>query len=235
MNILAIDTTTRLASVAVLNDNNIIEKSKANEVTHSEKLLPLIDETLKEANLTLKDIKLYACINGPGSFTGIRIGLATIKAFSMIDNNKTFSIESTKLIAYKAFKLYGAKEVTIASIIDARNDRVYYAVYKLTLDKDEKIKIETVIPIANDEIDVAIKSITSLTTSIIFAGDCIDKFNDKLTNDSPKLYNLYPSTTDLIHAYFDITNTDSYLFDTYTLDAIYARPTQAERMKNGNK
>ena len=48
-------------------------------------------------------------------------------------------------------------------------------------------------------------------------------------------YNFYPTTTDLIEAYFKIDNVDNYMYDTYTLDAIYARPSQAERIKNGNK
>lgn len=234
MNILAIDTTTKIASVAIYNGKNITEEKISNEITHSEKLLPLIDETLNKCKLTLKDINMYACINGPGSFTGIRIGLSTLKAFSMIDNNKTFSIESTKLIAYKALIESKKSSATIASLIDARNDRVYYAVYKLSLNND-KINIQTLLDISNDTIDVALKNISTINDITIIAGDCIYKFSDILSNLFKSTYNFYPSTTDLIEAYFKIDNVDNYMYDTYTLDAIYARPSQAERIKNGSK
>lgn len=100
MNILAIDTTTKTASVSVKTNNNIYTDSIQNEITHSEKLLPLIDKVLTNSKLNLKDISMLACINGPGSFTGIRIGLSTIKAFSQVQNINIFSINSLELLAY---------------------------------------------------------------------------------------------------------------------------------------
>ena len=84
MNILAIDTTTKKASVALKVQDKIIIKEIDNEITHSEKLLPLLDSVLKEANLMLKDIDLFVCVQGPGSFTGLRIGIATIKALAKV-------------------------------------------------------------------------------------------------------------------------------------------------------
>ena len=82
MKILGIDTTTKSASCSVLNEDKYYTKAISNEITHSEKLLPIIHETLEESNLKIKDIELLLAINGPGSFTGIRIGLATVKALA---------------------------------------------------------------------------------------------------------------------------------------------------------
>ena len=82
MNILGIDTTTKSASCTILKENEYYTKEVTNEITHSEKLLPIIHETLKENNLTLDNIDMFATINGPGSFTGLRIGISTVKAFS---------------------------------------------------------------------------------------------------------------------------------------------------------
>ena len=83
MNILAIDTSSKLCSVAVLDDKNLIDKTERdNGLTHSETLMPLIQNLLYKNNLSLKDMGLFVCDIGPGSFTGIRIGVATIKAFS---------------------------------------------------------------------------------------------------------------------------------------------------------
>lgn len=250
MNILAIDTTTKAASVAILNNDKITSNSVSNEITHSEKLLPLIDTTLNKANLTLKDINMYAVINGPGSFTGIRIGLSTLKAFSMIDNLKTFSLSSTMLISYLAYiknedkvnsldKSDNNNYAYVISLIDARNDRVYYSFNKLYLNNN-KVVIETIVETSNDLIDDAITTIKQNlndTENVIIAGNCVDKFSDKLTNHFSKaiLNDIYPTPSDLISAYKNLSNTDKYMYDTYTLDAIYARASQAERLLKNEK
>ena len=126
MNILGIDTTTKSASCSIYNNSKYYTKSISNEITHSEKLLPIIHETLKENNLTLDNIDMFATINGPGSFTGIRIGLATIKAFAQVKEIDIFSISSIDLISYVAFRNSDENEKYILSLIDARNNRVYY-------------------------------------------------------------------------------------------------------------
>ena len=83
MKILSIDTSSKICGVAVLEDNNLIkEVAQDNGLTHSETLMPIIKETLEEVSLSLNDIDLIVCDKGPGSFTGIRIGVATAKAFS---------------------------------------------------------------------------------------------------------------------------------------------------------
>lgn len=82
-------------------------------------MLPLIDEALKENNLSLNDIDMYSCINGPGSFTGIRIGLSTLKAFSFVDNKKIFSMSSLDLLSYVAYvnsKYYTTKKNLLLSL-----------------------------------------------------------------------------------------------------------------------
>ena len=87
MKILAIDTSSKICSVSILEDNDvIIEKHTNDEKTHSQNLMPLVDEIFKESNLSLDDMGLLSCCLGPGSFTGIRIGIATIKAFADVKN-----------------------------------------------------------------------------------------------------------------------------------------------------
>ena len=85
MKILAIDTSSSICSTAILDDEVLIDKNELNNGrTHSENLMPLIDELLKRNNITVKDINLLACSVGPGSFTGIRIGVASIKAIAEV-------------------------------------------------------------------------------------------------------------------------------------------------------
>lgn len=81
MKILAIETSCDILSISLLEDDNLILELKENSPkSHSETLMPLIDNLLKKTHTTLDEISLFACDNGPGSFTGIRIGLSTIKA-----------------------------------------------------------------------------------------------------------------------------------------------------------
>lgn len=230
MNILGIDTTTKSASCSILYNNNYYSKNITNEITHSEKLLPIINDTLSEANINLDNIDMFATINGPGSFTGIRIGLATIKAFAQVKEIDIFSISSIDLISYVAFKNSDEKEKYVLSLIDARNNRVYYGINKLSKNNDGKITIEKVLDVNNDLIEDAIKNITY--SNIIVAGNCVNSFKDTLSTISSTLMELYPTTEDLIDCYLNMQNTDSYMYNAYNLDALYARPSQAERMSN---
>ena len=88
MKILAVDTSSKNCSVAIVevdennNFNVLAFENSDDEKTHSQKLMPIIDNVFKSTNLSLKDMDLLACCVGPGSFTGIRIGIATMKAFA---------------------------------------------------------------------------------------------------------------------------------------------------------
>ena len=82
MKILSVETSSPICSVSILEDEHVIyEKTIENSLSHSENLMPIIKTAFDETNLELKDINLFACSKGPGSFTGIRIGISTIKAF----------------------------------------------------------------------------------------------------------------------------------------------------------
>ena len=219
MNILAIDTTTKVASVSFLKQNVIYHHQIDNEITHSEKLLPLIDQTLKEANVTIANVDEYACMNGPGSFTGIRIGLATLKAFAQVQNKKIFSLTSLDTIAYSAFLTFNVEY--IISIIDAKNDRIYYQMTKLQKQKNGKISLTSVIEPSNELIDDAIYILKKYLTenaikNVVVAGNAVNQFKDKLSVLSQNLSDFYPTPTTLITALSQIENPAAYTFDAYT-------------------
>ena len=126
MKILSIDTSSKICGVAVLeNDILIKEIHQDNGLTHSETLMPIIQNLLNEINLSLKDIDLIVCDKGPGSFTGIRIGVATAKAFEDSLNIKTIGISSLEALAYNV-----SGDNIICSLIDAKNDNVYVGVFE---------------------------------------------------------------------------------------------------------
>lgn len=239
MNVLAIDTTTKTASVSIKNNNTLFMDKVENEITHSEKLLPLIDKVLNEANIKFSDISTLACINGPGSFTGIRIGLATIKAIAQVNNLDIFSINSLELIAYTTYinkKL--SKDSYIISIISTNNDRVFYCIYKL-IKKNNKIDIENISTIKNEYIEDFIEDINNFikkietNNDIFVSGNCINTLKNELLSLNCNKYDFYPTTNDCINIISQIFDTSKYMFNTYTLKANYARKSQAERIKNG--
>ena len=127
MKILCIDTSSKLCSVAVLEDTTLINKLELdNGLTHSETLMPLIKKLLESINLSLKDIDLLVSDIGPGSFTGIRIGVATCKAFSDSLNIPCVGISSLEVLAHNI-----TNDSLICSTIDCKNDNCYFALYKL--------------------------------------------------------------------------------------------------------
>lgn len=238
MNILSVDTTTKVAAVALQTNNTITQKKVDNEITHSEKLLPLIDEILQKQSLNINDIEKYIVLNGPGSFTGVRIGLATIKAFSMVNNKEIISISSLEAIALSLYvKLNTSDTKYILSLLDARNNRVYHGLFKVSTNENNKINIEKVYNQSNDLLEDVIHNIDNINISkdkIILAGNCINIYRNNLPNNftTSNLYELYPTPKELIQNYTKINKIQDYIYNTYTLDANYVRPSQAERIKN---
>lgn len=127
MKILAMDTSSKNASVAILEDQDIlIELNNDDEKTHSQKLMPMIDEAFDKTNLSLDNIDLISCCLGPGSFTGVRIGIATAKAFSDSQNIPTVGVSSLASLAYNL-----SQEGTICSLINANNGNVYAGIFEI--------------------------------------------------------------------------------------------------------
>ena len=133
MKILSIDTSSNLCAVAVLEDSNLIKENILNDTkNHSEKIMPVIAQTLEEANLKLSDINLIVCDKGPGSFTGIRIGVATVMSFVDSLNLQSIGISSLEALMYNEL-LNNSKASFICSLIDAKNQNVYFKDSKYSL------------------------------------------------------------------------------------------------------
>ena len=249
MNILAIDTSTKKASVGLKINDFVTYKNIDNEITHSEKLLPLVDDTLNENNLKIKDIDYLACSIGPGSFTGIRIGIATVKAFAKVLNIPVFSASSLDILAYTNID---TSSDYIISVMDAKNSRIYYSIYKIEKDKYDKETIPVLNKIfdySNDIIDVAIDNIlkalskenNSQELSLTIIGDCANNYKDLFVTSFKNNFNtININNSDLsckpliqmVENYTKLGINTQFEKDYLTLDAIYVRPSQAERAKN---
>lgn len=126
MKILSIDTASNICTVAILEDYECKEEITVNDArNHSEKIMPVIEEALNRTNLNLKDINLIVCDKGPGSFTGIRIGVGTVLAFEDSLNIPCIGVSSLESLAYNV-----KKKGIICSLIDAKNDNVYFGLFE---------------------------------------------------------------------------------------------------------
>lgn len=145
MRILAVDTSAVCAAVAVTDEEKILSESQTNTgLTHSRTLLPMIDSTLKNAEISLDSIDFFACSAGPGSFTGIRIGVAAIKGLCDATGKKCIPVSTLEALAYNLL----GRSCTAVSVMDARCNQVYCAIFKVEgesvtrLTPDEAIRID---------------------------------------------------------------------------------------------
>ena len=151
MKILAIDTSSKICSVAVFADDKVIDEINLdNGKTHSENLMPIVQEILSKNNIELENIGLISCCVGPGSFTGIRIGVSSIKAMAEVYNIPVASVTSLEILARA-----DNSDKTKIALIDARNNQVYCGIF----DKDYKILEDFMA----DDISEIINKITILT------------------------------------------------------------------------
>lgn len=127
MNLLAIDTAGKTAAVAVLRDEVLLYEAAANNgLTHSETLLPMVDTALKACGLRCADIDLYGVTAGPGSFTGLRIGLAAVKGMALPRQTPCAGVSTLEALAWGM-----AGQGTVVGALDARRGQVYWAGFDL--------------------------------------------------------------------------------------------------------
>ena len=127
MLILGVDSTGKSASVALVKNNVVLaEKFQNSGYTHSETLAPMLKELLDECGITADDIDLVAVTAGPGSFTGIRIGLATVKGFAFPNSTPCVLVSTLDCLAYAVADFDGI----VCPVLDARRGQVYNALFK---------------------------------------------------------------------------------------------------------
>ncbi len=224
MNILAVDSAALTASVAVMKDGvSIYENNVTVALTHSETLMPMIDEALKSTNLTPNDIDVYAVSQGPGSFTGVRIGVSTIKALAYAADKKAFGVNTLLALAYN---VYGVCPYNIAPIMDARRGEVYNAVYSFKNGETQELAAPRALPV-----EELCKEINEKT---LFIGDGVAPYREKIASlcggenaiFAPPTLQLEKASSVALAAH--LANEDQYV-TAQALEVIYLRKSQAER------
>lgn len=227
MKILSIDTSSIICSVSILEDLHVLyENSLEDALTHSQNLMPMVKQALETCNFTLKEIDIFACNKGPGSFTGIRIGIATIKAFIDVHQKPGIGINSLLGLAYHL-----ENTPYVCSMIDAKNNQVYCGLFKYTPTGYEKIELEMA-----DDIAVILENlkkyadfpITFLGTGTVLHQEQIQHY---FSNASiPKDSSFHKANSVLIgKAAFYATEKNEKKED-FLLTPLYLRKSQAERM-----
>lgn len=172
MKILAVETSSPVAAVAVSDDSGLLgEYILDNGKTHSQRLVYMIGELLKSLELSIKDIDIFAASSGPGSFTGLRIGIATIKAMAFAAEKPVISVPTLDALAYNI----PAEGVLVCPIMDARNNQVYTALYKYESNLPVNITEYMGIPVTR-----LADMVKGKNSDVVFIGDAVQLHRDFL-------------------------------------------------------
>lgn len=223
MNLLAIDTSGQVASAAFLTDGQLVAEYTLNhKMTHSQTLMPMIDELANRIEFPMESLDAIACSSGPGSFTGLRIGAATAKGLAHGLHVPIIPVPTLDALAYNIFDT----RKIICPIMDARRNQVYTAFYRWVNGKFYRISEYS----AEDLKDVL--QATELLGSTIFLGDGVNAYRGLLVNRchisiAPSHLRLQRAAS--VGAYAEILAREGKVVAGEDFAPFYLRKSQAER------
>ena len=222
MQILAVDTATSSCSVAVV-DNGVLraELTVADRRSHARHIMPMIRTVMECSGATLESVDGFAVSGGPGSFTGLRIGIGTVKGLAAALGKPMVGISSLEVLARQA----GAGSRRVCPMMDARKGEVYYAVYNGTGETPKALCDEKVQPPEN--------AVEQIHESCIFVGsgaqlyrDVIHRILGRLAGFAPENQNIIRASTLAVLARQRLENQDADAADQFV--PTYIRPSDAE-------
>ncbi len=223
MKILSLDSSALVASVAICEDEKILaEYTLNNRNTHSETLLPMVENILGALGLSVDDIDLFAVSAGPGSFTGVRIGAATLKGLAFASNKPCIEVSTLEAIANNLTIYKGL----ICPVMNARRSQVYTALFRSDGKKLERLMPDSALAIS--ELDILL---SSYGEDVCLCGDGYDVALGEIKDTSlcyvPERLRLQSAVSVARVAL------ESYKLGRFVDDAAlgvnYLRPSQAER------
>lgn len=223
MLILAMDTSSVNATVSLADENKIIgEYTVSNDRAHSQIIMPMLDEMIKHCGYSIKDVDVFAVALGPGSFTGLRIGICTMKTLAMALDKKIIGVSSLDCVAAS----FAFTDKYICPVFDARRNDVYNAVYK------DGCKIVEDRIADFDELLIEMHG-----KEVIFAGDGVLKYKSKIESFENEKWYVAPVNLSMQRASSTalcaLEKAKKGCFDDiYELSPIYLRLSQAEREYN---
>ena len=160
MLILGIETSTKTGSIALVSETGVIAQYSLNiEVTHSERLMSTVDRVLRDTGLAIAGVDAYAVATGPGSFTGLRIGMATVKGLALVTGKPVAAVSTLAALAWNL----PLSEHPVCPLLDARKNEVYAGVYLSDGMSLAEIKGDAVVPLS--------RLADMVSGNVIFAGE----------------------------------------------------------------
>lgn len=226
MKILGLDSSGIVASVAIVEDDVLIAEYTVNyKKTHSQTLLPMLDEIAKMTELDLNSIDAIAVAAGPGSFTGLRIGSATAKGLGLALKKPLIAIPTVEGLAYNLYDISGL----ICPIMDARRKQVYTGIYRFTDHQLKVVEYQMAVPM-----ETVIEKLNQYGEAVTFLGDGVPVFHELIAEKMTVPYSFAPAHVNKQRAAAVATLGEIYYRQGKTETAMehvpdYLRVSQAER------
>ena len=235
MKILGIDSSGMVASVAIIQDDVIkAEYTMNHKKTHSETLLPMIDEIVKTSEIRLEELDAIAIAAGPGSFTGLRIGAATAKGLAMAIDKPIIPVKTCEGLA---FNMWGADGL-IVPMIDARRNQVYTGIYQV------KGNVEVLMDQTPMDIHELVEKVNEMATfdgkpfsEVTFLGDGVPIYEDVIWKEIKLPCKTAPASISRQRAasvatYGEILYKEKKFVNADDFAPEYLRKSQAERVRD---
>lgn len=235
MNILAIDSSSKVASCAILSGEKLLGEVYLDAgLVHSTTLAPMVKNLLDLSSFNIKEVDLFCVSNGPGSFTGVRIGVSLVKGMALALGKKTLGVSTLYSMAFNAVDL---KDAVICPCMDARRNQFYSALFNLENFKVSRITEDTAISAE----DLLLKLEENKNENIILVGDGADLFfnfvkeKDIALNSKIRILSSgyrYQTAKNVAFAALNLLEKGEKTVHPKDLAVNYLRPSQAEISNN---
>jgi tRNA threonylcarbamoyladenosine biosynthesis protein TsaB len=227
MRALAVDTSTTMAGIAIVDEQGLLAEYMLNDKkTHSQKLVPMLQEILNSLKMTVADMDILAAVTGPGSFTGLRIGVTTVKSIAYAAQKPTAGIPSLDALAAA---LPVPADTLVCPILDARNNQVYTALYKY-----HNGIMENTSGYMGVHVSELVSLIEDKNAGILFTGDAVAQHRDFLKIElgdrcifAPDFLTQHMAASAAHLALLQMQRGETV--SSYDLKPFYLRQSQAER------
>lgn len=231
MKILALDTTAKTATAALAEDGKLTAFTVMNTTnTHSVTLIPIIDNLLRCSEMNIKDIDLFVCSAGPGSFTGVRVGVATVKGFAYAAGKPCIGVSSLEALAMNVISSDGI----VCPVMDARRGQLYNALFRYDGNGLSRLTCDRVITAG--ELADGLKKLAGPNDKVYLTGDglkiaetALTGFEIAVPHEILKYHNAYNVALLGYKIYSESDSTERAEFTAEKLSPVYLRASQAER------
>lgn len=234
--VIGIDTSGGVCSVAVCSEGALISEFSVNhKKTHSAMLVPMLDEMLKKADISLEETLLFAVAAGPGSFTGLRIGAACAKGLALALNKPLVGVSTLDALSYNLV----SSEDIVCPIMDARRSEVYTAAYSYK-DKGIETIISPLIEPLAIPVDELVDKLNAIGKPVTFLGDGVFVYSEQIKKLSEFPVSFAPANLNLQRA-SSVAIIGEHLYKSgiasgdSPLQLSYLRRPQAERERLKNE